>query len=350
MPDAAWLWQDTGAVARAARVGLLPFAAMFRAATTLRGAAYDSGAFGAKTLSLPAVSVGNLTVGGTGKTPVSNWIAAQLVERGAHPAILLRGYGSDEPAVHARLLPSAIVIADADRARGADAACARGADCAVLDDAFQHRRVARLADIVLVSADAWSAARWPLPAGPWREPLRALRRARVVAITRKVAGDSRVADVERAILRAAPASRIAVIALSPDSLVRWSDRAAASLGTLRDRRILAISAIGDPRAFEDALAAVGGGIERARFPDHHVFSDSDVREMVVRSGHSDVTVCTLKDAVKIGARWPVSGPPLWYLSQRVNVERGAEMIAAVIDEVLGARRGAGREEMSRPHS
>src|SRR5690348_7442624 len=129
---------------------------------------------------LPTLSVGNVTVGGTGKTPVAAWIAAELIDRGARPAIVLRGYGDDEPLVHARLNPDVPVIVAPDRLEGIARAAASGADVAVLDDAFQHRRAQRTADIVLVSAERWTRTPRLLPAGPWRESLRALRRTSMI--------------------------------------------------------------------------------------------------------------------------------------------------------------------------
>ena len=100
-----------------------------------------------------------------------------MAARGAQPAVVLRGYGEDEPLVHERLNPSIPVIVNPDRARAVALAAARGATIAVLDDAFQHRAIRRDADLVLVSADRWTPDVRVLPAGPWREPLTALRRA-----------------------------------------------------------------------------------------------------------------------------------------------------------------------------
>src|SRR5690242_15793153 len=97
---------------------------------------YDTGVFASHDPAIPAVSVGNVTVGGTGKTPVAAWIATELVERGARPAIVLRGYGDDEPLVHARLNPNVPVIVAADRVAGIAQARDTGATIAVLDDAF----------------------------------------------------------------------------------------------------------------------------------------------------------------------------------------------------------------------
>src|SRR3954470_7648563 len=130
---------------------------MFGAVVGARDILYDAGWLPAAATSIPAVSIGNLTVGGTGKTPIAAWVARGLALRGAHPAVILRGYGDDEPLVHARLNPDIPVVTGADRVVTVNEAARRGADIAVLDDAFQHRRVQRMADLVLVSADRWTA-------------------------------------------------------------------------------------------------------------------------------------------------------------------------------------------------
>ena len=151
-------------MARVARLALAPVEGLYRGIVAARGALYDVGVLPSREPALPSVSVGNLSVGGTGKTPVSAYVAARLREKGGLPAIVLRGYGGDEPLVHATLNPASPVVVSADRLEGVERARVLGADVAVLDDAFQHRRARRSADIVLVSAESWSEQRRLLPA------------------------------------------------------------------------------------------------------------------------------------------------------------------------------------------
>src|SRR5690348_617881 len=179
------VWFGDDALARAARVVLAPSEALYRLAVGVRETLFDAGVLAAREPALPTLSVGNVTVGGTGKTPIAAWIAKELLDRGVRPAIVLRGYGDDEPLVHARLNPEVPVIVSADRVVGIASAREAGATIAVLDDAFQHRQVSRAADVVLVSADRWSPSQHLLPAGPLREPLGALRRATIIVVTRK---------------------------------------------------------------------------------------------------------------------------------------------------------------------
>ena len=181
---ARWVWEG-GPAARVARVPLIPFAALYWGAMRLRAAVYRRGWRRVERLPLPTVAVGNLSVGGTGKTPLAAWIASYYAQRGRRPGILLRGYGGDEPLVHQRLVPQAVVVANPDRVAGAALARARGAKICVLDDAYQLIGVARDLNIALVSAESAAGSPWPLPAGPWRERWDTLDRADVIIVTRK---------------------------------------------------------------------------------------------------------------------------------------------------------------------
>jgi tetraacyldisaccharide 4'-kinase len=335
--ERVWYGRGTGAVV--ARAALSPLSLLFRAGVAVRAAAYD--ARGGEALPAPSVSVGNLTVGGTGKTPVAAWVALWLLARGARPAIVLRGYGDDEPRVHALLNPSAVVVASPDRVAGAREAVARGADVVVLDDAFQHRRARRDVDLVLVSADRWTGDARLLPAGPFREPLSALRRATAVVVTRKAASEGAAERAVAVVSAAAPWVPVAVAALPLDALRPWNGAERAEerpLSELVGRRVLGVAAIGDPGAFFAQLEGVGATVERAAFADHHAFSDADVAGLARRAEHADAVICTLKDAVKLGPRWPRLAPPLWYVSQRVVVERGAGELEALLETLLAARR------------
>ena len=210
------LWYDEGVVARLGRAFLVPAERAYATVVSRRNAAFD--AQPTRRGVLPALSVGNVTVGGTGKTPVAAWCAGRLRALGGRPAIVLRGYGDDEWRVHALLNPGASVIVTPDRNAGVVIARTRGSDCVVLDDAFQHRRAPRVGDIALVSADRWLETARLLPAGPYREPLTALRRADVIAITIKAADPTRVESVIRAVTDAAPRVPFAIFRLRPDTL------------------------------------------------------------------------------------------------------------------------------------
>src|SRR5438105_2389840 len=141
------LWTGRGPAAKTVRAALSPLSALYRAGSFVRGALYDRRLLPVYESSIPVISVGNLTVGGTGKTPIAAWLAGEIRDRGRIPAIVLRGYGVDEPLVHKRLNASLDVIVRRDRVRGIREAVACGADAVVLDDGYQHRRAARDLDI-----------------------------------------------------------------------------------------------------------------------------------------------------------------------------------------------------------
>lgn len=330
------LWWSDAALPVLARAALTPAAIVYGGLVALRGALFDVGILRARETAIPAISVGNLSVGGTGKTPVSAWVAAALAAKGAHPAIVLRGYGEDEPLVHRELNPGVPVVTAPDRVAGSVRARALGADIVVLDDGFQHRGARRVADIVLVSADRWPRHWRLLPAGPMREPLDAVRRASLVIVTRKAASADDARRVADAIGVAAPACPVAIAHLAIDE-VRNVAGGREPLATLHGRAVLAIASIAEPRSFVDQLAHAGAGVELVAFADHHEFSEGDITRLVRASAGPGLAVCTLKDHVKLAPLWPRGAPPLWYVSQRVELERGAAAVDACLDAVLAAR-------------
>ncbi|HXT17741.1 MAG TPA: tetraacyldisaccharide 4'-kinase [Gemmatimonadaceae bacterium] len=332
------IWYGTDAVAGVARFVLTPFERVFGGIVGARDVLYDAGWLASHDTAIPAISVGNLTVGGTGKTPVAAWIAEGLVARGAKPAIVLRGYGDDEPLVHETLNPSVPVVIGADRVAAIEDAARRGADIAVLDDAFQHRRAQRVADIVVISADQWTPVLRMLPAGPWREPLRAVRRATLVIVTRKAAPDAVVEEVHQRVAAVAPSVPRVSVVLAPGELVgATGSHEALSLDVLRGRVVRAIVSIGDPAAFVRQLEALGATVHARVFPDHHTFSQAEIEGFASGSNADDLVVCTLKDAVKLRHGWPRLAPPLYYVSQRVMVERGVGGIERVLDDLVRTR-------------
>ena len=330
------VWYGTDSMASALRTALTPAARLFGAVSGARDILYDAGWLPAAETAIPAVSIGNLTVGGTGKTPVAAWMAAELAKRSAKPAVVLRGYGADEPLVHQMLNPGIPVVVNPDRAAGVAAAARLGASIAVLDDAFQHRRVQRIADLVLVSADRWNGEVRLLPAGPWREPLQALRRATLVVVTRKAATDAAVDSLHEAIAAVAHTVPRVSIRLVLGDLVRAGTPPTCDsqpLTALAGRRVHAVLSIADPQAFVRQLEAQGAIVSAQLYPDHHAFTAEDADRIVARFRPDDLVVCTLKDAVKLAPLWPRVAPPLWYVSQQVMVERGVGGLERVVDDL-----------------
>jgi len=327
------IWNGDGTTEQLARVALFPFEIVYRGAVAVRGELYDRHVLPTVTSSIPVLSIGNLTVGGTGKTPIASWFADRIAHDGGKPAIVLRGYGGDEVMVHRTLTPTVEVIVDKDRAAGIRRAAESGATAVVLDDAFQHRRASRQADIVVVSADAWTGRTRMLPAGPWREPLESIRRASIALISRKVASEQKADEVASAIAEVAPDLAQASVRLRMSELVVVGDPSMRqNADAASGKRVLAVSAIGDPTAFNGQLARLGAIVASVIYTDHHAYTAADVDHIISQSKGNDLIVCTLKDAVKLKPLWPAGAPPLWYVSQSLDVERGL----AAIDDILAS--------------
>jgi tetraacyldisaccharide 4'-kinase len=331
------IWNSPAVWAAVARSVLVPASMAYRGVTSVRNALYDRGTLSVARSSIPVVSIGNLAVGGTGKTPVAAWMASQLGARGARPAIVMRGYGDDEPRVHALMNPGIPVVVNADRFAAVRDAAAAGCDVAILDDGFQHRRLARLEDVVLVSADRWREPVRLLPAGPWREAPSALSRATMVMVTRK-AGDR--ADAHALMQRLASltsTSAGAVAVLELDALHDAVTGAVRPLSDIRGTTVLVAAGIGDPDSLAAQLRLAGARVEMRSFPDHHVYDSSDIARLAQGASGVDHMLCTLKDGVKLGPRWPREAPTLWYVSLRCRIEVGGAEVAALLDRVNAAR-------------
>lgn len=335
--NVAQVWAGDSGWSSLARAALTPFSLAYRGVMSARNGLYDRGTLPVVRPAIPVVSIGNLTAGGTGKTPVAGWIAAELQARGARPSIVMRGYGDDEPQVHQVMNPDVPVVVNGDRVQAVLEAAERGSDVAVLDDGFQHRRMGRSEDIVLVSADQWSEPIRLLPAGPWREPLSSLSRASLVLVTRKAADRDRAAMLMRRLAVLTRTGTGAVGALVPRDLRNAVTEEVRPLSDIRGRSVLVAAGIGDPLSLAAQLQQAGARVELRRFPDHHRYVSSDIDQLTREARSFDYMLCTLKDAVKLGPRWPREAPPLWYVSQRCEIEMGGADVSALLDRILAAR-------------
>ena len=331
------VWNDSSLGAMLARAALLPIGVAYRGATWVRNALYDHGALTAERADIPVLSIGNLAVGGAGKTPISAWMATVLHSRGARPAIVMRGYGDDEPHVHSLLNPDVPVFVNADRVVGVREAAARGCDVAVLDDAFQHRRLARLEDVVLVNADRWREPIRLLPSGPWREAPSALSRASMVIVTRKAADAEAARSLAQRLARLTRTGGAAVAALSLTDLHNVVTDEVRPLSDISGANVLVAAGVADPSSFAEQLRRAGARVTLRSFPDHHVYHSSDIAQLAREAGAFDYMLCTLKDAVKLGPRWPREAPSPWYVSLRCEIEVGRAEVSALLDRVLAAR-------------
>jgi tetraacyldisaccharide 4'-kinase len=335
------LWYNDDSAHRAARTLLAPAGWSYGAVVAARNALYDRGVLKTLAPAIPVLSLGNLSVGGTGKTPLAAWAAARLRAGGARPAVVLRGYGGDEVLVHKRLNPDVAVVTEPDRVHGVQRARELGADVAILDDAFQHRRIGRTADWVLVAAEQWGDGLRVLPAGPLREPASALHRADLLVVTRKSAPSEVAEEVaDQLVGHLRDRANVVICHFAPYALVDAVTAHREPLSWLNDRDVTAVAAIGAPDAFFSQLAAQGANLDPKPFPDHHAFDARDVARIVRSGERRGAVVCTLKDAVKLAPLWPRAGPTLWYVSQRAVVERGSAALDTSLGVILAARASA----------
>jgi tetraacyldisaccharide 4'-kinase len=332
-----WLWRSNTVNAQLLRAGLTPLSWAFAGVVMLRNALYDRNILSRSAAKIPVVSVGNLSVGGTGKTPLAAYLARQLGAAGAKPALVMRGVGNDEQRTYDELAPRIPVFVHPDRVRAVAAAARGGADVAVLDDAFQHRRIKRDVDVVVLSADRLHDPVRLLPAGPLREPIANLVRATLVVITRKAASPQDAAQLRERVQRRFPGTAIADVALIPAALVAWVGKRESGLDTLRDQRVLAVAGIGDPAAFFEQLKPLVRELRPLPFADHYAFTPADAALLADCAKGFDAVVCTLKDAVKLGPIWPRQAPELWYVSQRLEVEKGEAEIQRILARLLDLR-------------
>ena len=334
---ARWWAGEAGGAGRALDLLLAPAELLFRGGVAARNLLYDRGWRRAERAPVPIVSVGNLGVGGAGKTPVSAWVAARLLERGMRPAVALRGYGADEVQVHRELNPAVPVFAAARRIRAARAAAAAGCGVVVLDDGFQHRALARELDLVLVAVEGWAyrPRRRLLPRGPWREDAAALRRAGTLVATRKSAGAEESAAVAQELRALAPGVPVAECWIAPQRLAPLHAPAAAGEPAAGDA-VLAVAALADPRPFAENLRAMGLAVELAAFPDHHAFRAGEAGALV-RLAAGRPIVMTHKDAVKLRELVPPT-VPAWVLLQEVRFTSGEEALLRALDAAVGRGR------------
>ncbi len=309
---------------------------------------------------VPVISVGNLAVGGTGKTPLVAWIARRLQALGRHPAVVSRGYGGtagpgplvvstgdgprvdaricgDEPHLLSRSLKGVIVVVGSNRVDGAQAAAAAGADVVVLDDGFQHRRLLRDIDIVVLDARAPFDEGHLLPRGHLREGPRALARAHLVVLTRVDEHD-----------RAEAAIRSIRAARYKGPIVRAGHRTAGfqdAAGTARSAppKAIAFCGIGDPELFRRDLAASGVALQSFHaFRDHHPYTVAEWTSLLDEARAAELPlVTTEKDLSRLQASLGDALGAGLLLTMRIEaVVFDLSPIEAAIRVALNARRHA----------
>jgi tetraacyldisaccharide 4'-kinase len=357
------LWQREPSLAGAlAMVPLGIAAALFRGSVAARNLWWRRMA---RSADVPLISVGNLTVGGNAKTPFTLFLASRLQGRGLRVAIASRGYSGsrsvasaslvadrgelkyppeesgDEPAMMSRRFSGPIAIA---RHRlNAIATLARHGplDVVILDDGFQHTRLKRDLDLVLVSEERGFGNRRMLPAGPMREPLAALRRADAIVIV-SFASDQHCA-IRPGEMELLQRHRVFHVRLRPRGLVtsaqgQWHESAPLLAG----RRVIAVSGLANPATFHSMVREIDGDLVGVlEYPDHHAYTWADWQTIAAAAHSADVVITTEKDLIKL-ERFPFARDSLYAL--RLEVSLPEEELQTLDDLIFSRLRAPGKVE------
>jgi len=333
--------REKGLLAGLLRAGLGGLAGCYRAGLTANLALYQTRLFSRKRFSCPVISIGNITLGGTGKTLATLTLCQWLLRRGRKPAVLSHGYAGnasaprvvsdgenlkrgpreagDEAFLLAASLPGVPVLVGKDRRRSGEMALGLGAQVLVLDDGFQYWKLEKDCEIVLVDAlNPFGNGRL-IPRGFLREPVSALRRAQAIWITHSdLVGEEALEALERTLAGIAWGVPIWRTVHQPIALRDFASGEKVGLWTLEGKRVLALSGIGNPASFELLLERLGAEVVAARFPDHHLYGEKEIADLLAcAAAEVSVIITTAKDAVRLpkGLRTSL---PLRLLEVRMN--------------------------------
>jgi tetraacyldisaccharide 4'-kinase len=320
----------------------------YQTVVALRNFCYDKQLLRSYRADAPVISVGNITTGGTGKTPLVIWLCNQLKAKSVSCAVLTRGYKAqsgkfaDEPAILAKSCPAAKIIVNPDRVSAANKAVSQfNAKVLVMDDGFQHRRLRRDLDIVAIDATCPFGYGRMLPAGLLREPAKVLLRADAAVITRYDQVTARqVEQLEKAIEQIAPGITIAK-AVHKHPCARMLKDEILGIAQLKEKTIFAFCGVGNPDAFlnrlrEFALNVIGSKV----YNDHHDYSQADITNIYEEAKNlgADLILSTQKDWVKTALLSQQNDDILFaYLAVELEFIDGADKIEALVDKAIAKR-------------
>ena len=337
--------QDRTPRAALLRLGLWPAGALYAAAMVLRNKAYDWRWLRTEQVEVPVISVGNLTLGGTGKTPFVAWLARWFRRYGVRVSIVSRGYGAEEGSRNDEAkalewaLPDVPHLQNPDRVAAARTAITElETELILLDDAFQHRRIARDLDIVLLDALQPFGFGHVVPRGLLREPLRGIRRAQIVILSRAdlVSQDLRE-EIRQRVAKLHPSAIWAEIRQQPTAWVSAAGDA-QTLESFHPDKVLAFCGIGNPEAFRRTLERLQFTLDPGAvrvFPDHHPYTREDIADLTrwAEQMQAKAVVCTEKDLVKIGLTH-LGKIPLWALRIEVAFISGLSDVEAALQPLV----------------
>ena len=317
---------------------LLVLSWIYTAAVKCVDLSYRTGLRPGRKAAVPVVSVGNITLGGTGKTPFVIYIADLFQTRGRKTAVLTRGYGGDESRMIMDELPDVPVIVGQDRVRSAGNAVSEQAEVLILDDGFQHRRIARDLDVLLLDSFSLFGNGYLFPRGALREPVSALQRADIIVLTKS--DRPGVPEKQSMIEKIRSFSPSVPVVMARHRVTSLSDVTGTSYpgDRLSGKKVCLASGIGDPEYFLFLVESLGGiVVSRHDYDDHHRYSQHDVER--IRSGcaasGAELIIITRKDFVKI-KHLDISGieDKLFVLNVVMDVFDGKEQLIAGLDSIF----------------
>ena len=339
------VWRPRGLLGILLWLLLLPISCLYGLVVELRNIFYSLGWKKPRHLEQFVISIGNLTVGGTGKTPTVVWMAQELQKRGLRIAVLSRGYArkgnrarvvvsnlstdadelGDEPTMMARLFGLNVAVGNSRYEAALEIVKHDPVDVFILDDAFQHRQLARDMDLLLLGSDC---AGWLLPCGPFREPKKAIRRADVLLMTGAQNKWEQLIPKDRPPL--AFQGSLQPIALVGFESRRWKEY---PLGLLARRKITVVTAIANPESFYRMISEWEGEIvDVFEFPDHHRYSSRDWQRLNQAARGADLVITTEKDIVKL-SRFPFAREKLLALRVAMVVAHGDTLIDTIVNRI-----------------
>ena len=329
---------------------LFPISLLYRTLIALRNLFYDLGVFSQTGVDAKVISVGNLSVGGTGKTPLVLYLIDLISSTGGKIAVVTRGYGrsstspklylpseeigdwldsGDEPFLLKKRFKELTLSVDGKRVRGALNAVEKGkSELILLDDGFQHRSLRRDLDIVLIEDPNNFKDRLLIPAGRLREPFNSLKRADIIVFMGSETGS---AGIQKYL------NSTAVLCggvKEPDSLVKLNSNEELELSELSGKRLTAFCAVGNPEGFRTTLNSFNPALlELLEFPDHHIYSERDFNKIskIFLSSDSDFLITTEKDALKLPPNF-FSEIDVYLLRISFKIKWGKEKFDKMIQE------------------
>ncbi len=317
----------------------------YSAAVRVRNFLYERGVLKSRRSQAAVISIGNITAGGTGKTPLVIWLYYFLRGKNINSAILTRGYKTgtsdiqtDEPALLAANCPDAKIIVNPDRLSGAkNAVNTFGSKVLILDDGFQHRRLARNLDIVTIDATQPFGYGKILPAGLLREPMNCLRRADAVVITHcENIADERIEKIESTIRKIKPDITISRSIHQP-VVIQYKDGNEQPAEKLQNKKVYAFCGIANPQSFIRLIENLGAKPTGTKFfNDHHYYSRSDLDQIcrTAESLSSEIVLTTEKDWTKIAGFETPASLPLAYLKIQIQFTSGKGQFIDLIEKLL----------------